>query len=69
MTCALRMAAGGALEFVFVLEDKCDPAHAVIAALMAEAKGQGGSGGGGQQRSVRIQFAGCAQRTSQKIHK
>jgi hypothetical protein len=53
-------AAAGALEFVFVLEDKGDPAYAVITTLMAELKGR---------RPVQVQFAGFAERTSQKIHK
>jgi hypothetical protein len=72
--------AGGGLEFVFVLEDKADPAHAVIAALARELEASrgcstgassGGSGGGlgSGTRSVRIHSAGFAELTSQKIHK
>jgi hypothetical protein len=52
--------AGGSLEFVFVLEDKTDPAHAVISALIRELQGR---------RPVRVQSAGFAEHTSQKIHK
>jgi hypothetical protein len=55
-----RPAAGGPLEFLFVLEDKTDPAHAVICALLRELQGR---------RPVRILSAGHAERTSQKIHK
>lgn len=54
------LAAGGPLEFVFVLEDKADPAHAVICALLREVQ---------DRRPARILSAGHAKRTSQKIHK
>ena len=52
--------AGGSLEYVFVLEDKTDPAYAVITTLIRELQGR---------RPVRIQSAGFAEHTSQKIHK
>ncbi|KAI3425799.1 hypothetical protein D9Q98_007774 [Chlorella vulgaris] len=55
----LHLNYGGSLEFVFVLEDKTDPAHAVISALIRELQGR---------RPVRVQSAGFAEHTSQKIH-
>lgn len=57
--------AGGSLEFLFVLEDKSDPAHAAISALIREVAAEGPAGG----RATRIHAAGGAERTSQKIHK
>ena len=76
---AAVIAAAGGLEFVFVLEDKADPAHAVITALARELEASGGSSGGASSsgggslgsgsRSVRIHSAGFAEHTSQKIHK
>ncbi len=58
-------AAAGGLEFLFVLEDKADPAHAVIAALIQEVAAQRG----GPALAARLHSAGAAERTSQKIHK
>lgn len=58
--CPLPPLAGGALEFVFVLQDKSDPAHEVIAQLLRQQQGR---------RPARIHSAGFAERTSQKIHK
>lgn len=54
----------GGLEFVFVLEDKADPAHAVITALIQEVAAQRG----GPALAARLHSAGAAERTSQKIH-
>ena len=55
-----------------MLEDKSDPAHAAISSLLRElgAGGSGGGGGGsGGGLNARIQSAGLAEHTSQKIHK
>lgn len=57
--------AGGTLEFLFVLQDKADPAYAAISQLARQQAEQGGGGG----RAVRLHCAGAADRTSQKIHK
>jgi hypothetical protein len=71
----------GPLEFVFVLEDERDPADTVIKGLIEQlaTKDRGLSNGckpgshtyknGEATREARIQLAGQASRTSQKIHK
>lgn len=48
-----------------MLEDKADPAHAVITALIQEVAAQRG----GPALAARLHSAGAAERTSQKIHK
>lgn len=55
--------AAGDVEYVFVMEDKADPAHGVVAALAADQNRRHDG------RPVRIVAAGQAARTSQKIHK
>lgn len=61
----LSMVYDGPLEFVFVVRDKNDPAHAALQHLLAERC----ASGIGRDRPTRILVAGNAQRCSQKIHK
>lgn len=61
----LSMTYEGPLEFVFVVRDKGDPAHAAIQQLLAERC----AAGVGRDRPARILIAGNAHTCSQKIHK
>ena len=61
----LSMAYDGPLEFVFVVRDKSDSAHAALQQLLADRC----AAGIGRDRPTRILVAGDARRCSQKIHK
>jgi hypothetical protein len=63
----LNLDYGGALDFVFVLQDKSDPAHAVISQLIRQQQQQQQQQQG--KRAIQILMSGCAEHTSQKIHK
>lgn len=67
LTCSTSLTllhAGGGLEFLFILEDKADPAYAAISSLIREVAAEAPRGG----LTARIHSAGTATRTSQKIH-
>jgi hypothetical protein len=59
----------GELEYLFVLEDKADPAYAMLTQLAAQQQQQQQREQAAAGRAVRIILSGQAAGTSQKIHK